>query len=78
MRVRRVIKFEFEGGHDIEFMLARPRVWEVWIDGVRIEEMPTGARPSEARAFYYLEVHYPSLGETFNDRPEIPGLSMTQ
>jgi hypothetical protein len=61
MQIRRVIKFEFDGGHDVEFMRSRSNVWEVWVDGVFIEELRRGERPSAPRAWYYWEVHCPQL-----------------
>ncbi len=61
MKVRRILKFEFESGHDIEFIPSGGGVWEVWVDGVHIEDMPAGERPSEVRAWYYFEVHCPQL-----------------
>ena len=70
MKVRRILKFEFENGHDIEFSVSRPTVWEVWVDGVFVEEMPPGERPSEARAWYYFEVHCPEMETSM--RGEVP------
>jgi len=63
MKVRRIIRFEFEGGHDVEFVpsLEHVGVTEVWVDGVFVEELPQGERGSEMRAHYYREVHCPEL-----------------
>jgi hypothetical protein len=62
MKVRRIVKFEFEGGHDVEFVPStEPRVFSVWIDGIFLEDLPYGVKPSEARACYYSEVWRPAL-----------------
>lgn len=65
VKVRRIIKFEFSDAHDIEFAPSRSKaaVFEVWVDGILIEEMPAGTRPSEDRAHYYHEIHCPALEE---------------
>lgn len=62
--VRRITKFECADGTDIEFVpsLARRGVYEVWVNGVMIEEMEQGVRPSEVRAQYYYEVYSRDLG----------------
>lgn len=69
MKVRRIIKFEFESGHDIEFIPSTKKAatFEVWVDGVLIEEMAAGERPSEARAWYYFEVHCTNLEEAMHE-----------
>jgi hypothetical protein len=73
VKVRKIIKFEFDGGHDIEFIpsAAKPKVWEVWIDGVFSEEMPAGEKPSLARAWYYWEVQAPELEAELTGEPVV-------
>lgn len=57
MRIKRVVKFEFDDGHDVEFAPSdtTPGVWEAWVDGVLIEELPHGNRGDLTRAQYYYE-----------------------
>ena len=73
VKVRRIIKFEFEGGHDIEFVPSETQrnVWEVWLDGVMLEELPQGEKPSLVRAWYYWEVHFPELEKSMEE-PVLP------
>ena len=72
MKVKKIAKFEFETGHDIEFIPSDTKraVFEVWVDGVFVEEMARGDRPSEARAWYYFEVHCPKLAEALGAEPQ--------
>lgn len=59
MSVRKVTRFEFEDGTDVEFAPSaeRPGAYEAWVNGVLIEAMEKGVRPSEMRAWYYHDVH---------------------
>jgi hypothetical protein len=78
VKVRKIIKFEFEGGHDIEFIQSdsKAAVFEVWVDGVFVEEMGRGDRPSEARAWYYFEVHCPELEKSMVEQTEDSGVRL--
>jgi hypothetical protein len=58
LKVRKIIKFEFENGHDIEFC-PDPQdatIFEVWCNGLHVENLLKGERPTEARAIYYYEL----------------------
>lgn len=71
--VSKTTTFKFHDGTDIEFVPSTSRrgVYEVWVNGVHIEEMEQGARPSEIRAHYYYEVHSRDLGERLEaDEPQ--------
>jgi len=65
LKIRKITKFEFEETHDIEFIPSDEKrsVYEVWANGVFIEELPAGERPSMARAWYYYEIHCKELPE---------------
>lgn len=65
MKIRKICKYEFEDAHDMEFVPSesKAKVFEVWVNGVFIEEMPPGERASVARAWYYYEVHGKGLYE---------------
>lgn len=56
MRIRRVVRFEFPNGTDIEFIPSGRGMYDVRINGVKVEGMDEGARPSALRARYYYEV----------------------
>lgn len=62
MRITKIAKFEFEDGSDLEFVPAEGG-YEVWLDGVLIEQMARGVRPSEARALYYHDVFGGQIAE---------------
>lgn len=58
LKVRKIIKYEFDNGHDIEFCpdAEDPSIMEVWCNGLHVENLPHGDRPSEAKAVYYYEL----------------------
>lgn len=64
MKIRKITKFEVcgdadpENVHDIEFVPSDKRgMYEVWVNGVLVEELGLGEKPSAARACYYYELH---------------------
>lgn len=75
MKIRKITKFEVcgegdeEGNvHDIEFVPSERRgILEVWVNGVLVEEMGPGEKPSAARACYYYEMH--CLTEPMQEEP---------
>jgi hypothetical protein len=58
-----VKKFVSKDGHDIEFVPTEGKGWEVWVDGLFIENLPIGSRPSKVRAQYYYETRCTALGD---------------
>jgi hypothetical protein len=58
--VRRVTKYEFEDGTDVEFVGLGGGAYDVRVNGVVVDRMQ-GAKPSELRAHYYHEVQAQEL-----------------
>lgn len=54
-RIKRIIKFEFEDGTDVEFAPSDhvKGVYEVWVNGLFIETLPAGSSTDEDRAVFY-------------------------
>lgn len=58
VKFRRVVRWEFTDGHDIEFVASFDTgTTEVFVDGVFVESLARGARPTTVHARYYYEVH---------------------
>jgi hypothetical protein len=58
VKFRRVVRWEFTDGHDVEFIPAfHGGTIDVFVDGVFVESLPRATRATTVHAQYYYEVH---------------------
>jgi hypothetical protein len=76
MKIKKICKYEFDDAHDVEFIPSetKAKVFDVWVDGVFIESMPAGEKASEARAWFYYEVHGKGLYSVSDTSATTPNL----
>lgn len=69
MLVSRETRFVFEDGSDVEFIRGGRRIYTVWVNGVKIETLAEGEKPSRIRALYYYETYVDVLPELIAFHP---------
>ena len=65
---RRVVRFEFDDGNDVEFIPSKNRI-DVYLNGVRLDALAPGEKPSELRALYYHDVYAEILPQMLGASP---------